>query len=200
MANNVGHIKIDRKILEWGWYKDSNMVHLFIHLLLNANHKDITFNNIEIKRGQLLVGRKKLSEITGLTEMNIRTCLNRLKSTNEITIKSTNKYSIITVVKYDVYQSTKEISTNKVTNKSTIQLTNKQPATNQQLTTNNNDNNEKNEKENKEKYNAQGVKFSENGLFVFFACGAKQPLGKDQRALYEMGELKPKHITKGLIN
>lgn len=45
-----------------------------------------------------------------------------------------------------------------------------------------------------------GIFFSENGEVVFFDDNTSQPLGKDQKALYDMGQLKPKDIIKGLIN
>jgi len=127
-------IKIFRKLRNWEWYKKPNMVHLFIHLLLCANHKDNNWQGVEIKRGQFLTGRKSLSEDTGISEQSIRTCLINLKSTNEITIKTTNKYSIITLCNYEYYQNEKEITNQQLTN----QLTNNQPTINQQLTTNKN--------------------------------------------------------------
>lgn len=120
-------IKLYRKFDEWEWFNISEMVHLFIYLLLNANNSDSEWHGIEIKRGQLITGRKTLNLKTGISEQTLRTCLRRLKSTKEITIKSTNKYSIITICKYNNYQP-KE----KITNQ---QLTSNQPATNQQLTT-----------------------------------------------------------------
>jgi hypothetical protein len=46
----------------------------------------------------------------------------------------------------------------------------------------------------------KGISFSENKEEVFFEDGSSQKLGTDQKALLEMGELKPKDITKGLIN
>lgn len=103
----VGHIKIDRKILNWEWYSDYKMVHLFIHLLLKANYRDNTWQGIVIKRGQLITGLSKLSGNTGLTVSQTRTCLDKLQTTGEITIKTTNKFSIITICKYDTYQSEK---------------------------------------------------------------------------------------------
>lgn len=103
-----GHIKVDRKILSWKWYKDSNMLHVFLHLLLNANHKEGKFNGIDLKRGQLAIGRKQLSDDTGLTEREVRTCLEKLKNTNEIEVKPTNKFTIVTIVNYNVYQASKE--------------------------------------------------------------------------------------------
>lgn len=98
-----GWIKLHRIFLDWEWFKDSKMVHLFAYLLLNANHKDGKWQGIDIKRGQLITGRKKINEETGISEQSIRTCINRLKSTSEITIKSTSKHSIITICNYDKY-------------------------------------------------------------------------------------------------
>jgi len=117
--------------MDWEWYSDSKMVHLFIHLLLKANFVDGRFHGRDVKRGQLITGRNALSKDTGISAQSIRTCLERLKSTNEITIQSTNDFSVITIVKYDIYQCFE----NKSTSKSTSKLTNEQPATNQQVTT-----------------------------------------------------------------
>ena len=99
-----GWIKIHRSILKWEWYQDSKMVHLFIHLLFEANFDDRKWRGMEIKRGQLVTGRKALSAATGISQQSIRTCLARLEHTGEITRKSTNKYSIITINNYNKYQ------------------------------------------------------------------------------------------------
>jgi hypothetical protein len=104
----VGHIKIDRKILNWEWYSDYKMVHLFIHLLIKANYKENTWQGVKIKRGQLITGLHKLSGATGLSVSQTRTCLTKLQTTGEIAIEVTNKYSIVTICKYDTYQSEKE--------------------------------------------------------------------------------------------
>jgi hypothetical protein len=46
----------------------------------------------------------------------------------------------------------------------------------------------------------KGVSFSKNGDKVFFEDKSSQELGKDQKALFDMGVLKPNDITKGLKN
>lgn len=140
-----GFVTLHRKIQEWKWYQNSKMVHLFVHLILSANHAEGYWQGTHIKRGQLITGRLKLSKTLGFSEQELRTCLSKLKSTNEITIESTNSFSLITINKYDYYQSKER----KSTSKSTIVLTNDQPTVNQPLTTNNNDNNDN--KDNKKK-------------------------------------------------
>jgi len=104
----VGFIKLHRKLQEWEWYNKSEMVHLFIHLLINANSKDKGWQNIIVKRGQLITGFSALSEKTGISVRTLRTCFDRLKSTGELSVKTTNKYSIVTICKYDDYNDIKE--------------------------------------------------------------------------------------------
>ena len=123
-----GWIKIHYKFLNWEWANDPKMVALFIHLLLKANYQGRNWKGQDIKRGQLIIGLHSLSASTGISLQSLRTCLKRLKSTNEITIKSTNKYSLITIRNYDIYQY-------ELTSKSTSKLTNNQQTTNKQLTT-----------------------------------------------------------------
>ena len=139
-----GWVKFHRKIEEWEWYTDVNTFKLFFHLVLKANHKNKIWKGIEIKRGQLLTGRKQLAKETGLSEQNIKTAIKHLKLTHEVTSKVTNKFSIITICNYNSYQS-KENEDNQQTEP---QLTSNQPTTNQQLTTTKNVKKEKNEKNN----------------------------------------------------
>lgn len=130
-------ISLHRKFLDWQWYKNQNVKILFLHLLLKANYKDNLWQDIVVRRGQLITSIKNLSKETGLTEQQTKTALSKLKSTNEITIKSTNKYSLITIVKYNFYQK----SDKRITNKTTSEITNEQQTNNKQITTNNNINN-----------------------------------------------------------
>ena len=140
-----GWIKIHRKLKEWEWYTCPNMIQLFMHMLLRANHKPNRWKGIEIESGQFVSGRKALSLETGISEQSIRTAIINLQKSGELTIKSTSKHSIFTLVNWGIYQNDEEA--NQPTNhQSTINLTNSQPATNQQLTTNKNDKKEKNDK------------------------------------------------------
>ena len=135
---NQGWVKIQRALLDWEWYDDINTKVLFLHCLFKANHKDKKYRGTVVKRGTFLTGRDLLAMETGLTVQQVRTSLDNLKSTNELTIKSSRKGSVIEVVNYHKYQST--------TNEATSTATNEQPTSNQQVTSNKNDKNEKNEK------------------------------------------------------
>jgi len=136
-----GWIKLHRQFIKWEWFTDVNTCHLFQYLLLEANHKETKWRGRIIMPGQLLTGRKKLSENTGLSERNIRTSLDKLKSTSEVTSKTFSKYSIITITNWDKYQQ--------IDQQPTSIASSNRPATDQQPTTSNNVKNIKNE--NKEK-------------------------------------------------
>jgi hypothetical protein len=121
-----GWIKLHRQILEWEWYSDNNCFRLFLHLLLKANHKEKRFKGIELKVGSIVTSRDLLARETGLSSQQIRTALNKLISTNEITSETSPQGTILQIVSYEKYQ----VSTNEITNE--------QPTSNQRVTTNNN--------------------------------------------------------------
>ena len=142
-----GWIKLHRSLLEWEWYDDINTMRLFVHLILKANHKPKKYKGKNIGSGQVITGRKLLSQETRLTQQQIRTCLSKLKSTNEITIKADGKGSVIQIVNYRKYQqSTNKTTSNQPTNNQPT--TNKQPTDNQPITTNKKEKKEKKEKNN----------------------------------------------------
>ena len=101
---NDGYIKLYKKLFKWQWYKDSNTLHVFITLLLDANYDDSKVGFEVIKRGQVLTSIKRLQELTGLSTQQIRTSLKKLEKSQEINKQITNKYSIITIKKYNDYQ------------------------------------------------------------------------------------------------
>lgn len=136
-----GWIKLHRKMLEWEWFNDNVVLKVFIYLLLSANHKEKKWRGIVIPAGSLIIGRKSLAATLNLSESQIRTALNKLKSTNEIAIKTTNKYSLISIVNWDKYQQSDQ--------QNDQQMTNKRPTNDQQMTTNKNDKNDKNDKNGK---------------------------------------------------
>ena len=122
-----GFIKLHRKFIEWEWYTDNNVKILFLHLLLSVNHKDNKWRGQLVKKGSFITSYEKLAIATNLTIQQVRTALNKLKSTGEITYKSTSLNSIITINNWDEYQEN-----NKQNNK---QITNEQQTNNKRITT-----------------------------------------------------------------
>lgn len=99
-----GWIKLHRQILQWQWYDDANVFRLFLHLLLQANHDDLIWRGIEIKRGQKFTSVQHLGKELKISDKGIRIALSKLKNTGEIDIKGASNGTMITICKYDTYQ------------------------------------------------------------------------------------------------
>ena len=99
-----GFILLHRSILRWEWYGDLNTARLFIHLLLTVNYEPQRWQGIAVERGQRVASLAKLADETGLTVKQVRTALEHLKRTGEVTHTATSKYGLFTVTHYDRYQ------------------------------------------------------------------------------------------------
>jgi len=99
-----GWVKLHRSLLEWEWYDDLPCRVLWQHLLLSVNYEEKKWRGQTIEQGQLVTSIANLSESAGLTAKQVRTALEKLKSTGEMAIKTSNKYTIITITKWNLYQ------------------------------------------------------------------------------------------------
>ena len=130
-----GYIKLYRSLMDWEWYQDANVMRVFLHLLLEANHKPNKWQGIVVQTGQTVTSRHIMAQKLGISDQQIRTAIKKLKKTGEITSTATNRYTLVTVANWASYQSLETESTSNVTYK--------QPTDNQQITTNKNDKNDK---------------------------------------------------------
>ena len=134
-----GWIKLHRKIQDSFFYTDSQAVHLWLHILLKANHKTNKFmwngEEIEVLQGQFITGRKKLSIETGVNESKVQRLLKMFIKSGNIEQLTNRRHSMITVLKWGLYQVSEQPMNNQRT-------TSEQP-----VITNKNVNNEKNDKE-----------------------------------------------------
>ena len=126
--NDGNWIKLNRSMLKWEWYDDVNTKAVFLHALLKANYEDGAYRGHKLCPGDVVFGRKKWAEQLGMSEQQVRTAIDHLKETGEIsTIKTTNRFTILRIENWTLYQSKDDEATNKTTNK--------QPTSNQQATT-----------------------------------------------------------------
>ena len=135
-----GWIKLHRKFTTWEWFMDVNTCHLFMYCVLRANHEDKKWRGQSIKRGEFVTSLPTLVKDTGLTRMQVRTSLNKLKLTGELAGKIHNKYRIISITNYNFYQSD--------SSQTSSQVAVKQQADSSQVAPDKNYKNYKNEKEN----------------------------------------------------
>lgn len=99
-----GWIKLHRRLLNWEWYGDTNMVRLFIHLLLTANPEPKRWQGTTIGKGQRFASMEQLRQETGLSTRELRTCIAKLVKSGEITTEPTSRGTTITIRNYDTYQ------------------------------------------------------------------------------------------------
>lgn len=130
-----GWIKIHRKLLEWEWYDDCNVFRLFFHLLLTVNYEDKNWHGTTIQAGQIITSVDKLAGSLHLSTQQIRTAINKLKNTGEITSETTNKYTIITICNFAKYQSFESVEQQTKQQTNNNQITNEQQTNNNQITT-----------------------------------------------------------------
>ena len=105
MAEQTTFVKVDRNILQWRWYQDANTMRVFIHLILMANVKDHDFEKITIHRGELVTSLASLSKQLKMSVRSVRTSLEHLKSTGEVTSRNYPHYQVISIAEYDRYQA-----------------------------------------------------------------------------------------------
>ncbi|ORM55946.1 hypothetical protein HA41_00500 [Pantoea conspicua] len=104
-----GYALLHRKIKELPFYRtDSEAVHLWIHIILSANHApapvNTEFGEMLVRRGEFITGRNTLAAETGITGDRIKYLLNKFEKLSMISRISNKKFTRISVTKYDDYQ------------------------------------------------------------------------------------------------
>lgn len=105
-----GFALIHRQFMDSRLYRDSQAVHLWLHLILKANHTDEEVNTdigmMIVRRGQMITGRPTLVSETFIPDNKVKSLLRTFESKGMINIESKGrKFSLISIVKYDDFQS-----------------------------------------------------------------------------------------------
>lgn len=148
MADN-GFIKLYRKTLENPVVcKDSEHIAIWIYLLLQATHKgyETMFEGkvIELKPGQLITGRKVISQFVTTSDSKVQRVLKTFEIAQQIEQQTTPRNRLITILNWQEYQSSEQQTEQQVNNKRTT--------SEQQLNTNKNVKNDKKVKNDKNIY------------------------------------------------
>ena len=128
------YLKLYYKLLDWEWYTNANVMRLFIHCLLKANRQTKKWQGITIEAGSFVTSYEHLAVELGLTVRQVRTALDKLKMTKELTHKGQAQYSIITVNNWNDYQVNDK--------QNDKQMTNERQTNDKQMTTTRECNNE----------------------------------------------------------
>lgn len=157
-----GWIKLFRQLKDWEWYSDTVTFRVFIHLLISANYEEKKWKGITIGRGQVFTSYQHIIDEIGdesFSKQNIRTAINHLKSTGELTVLSTRNGLLINIEKYSLYQSQKE----KLTDQSTDLLAPSQQTANTNI---------RNIRNKEEKENINKIKL--NNLYMYIRYKAEK--------------------------
>ena len=140
MMNDNGWIKLHRKI--WNnpiVTKDADHLAVWIYLLTHANHKDkdalFGTKRITVHPGQLITGRLKIAENTGVSSSKVYRILKLFKSEQQIEQQSNSCHSLITIVRWNEYQQSEQ--------QTEQQLNNEWTTSEQRVNTNKNIKNER---------------------------------------------------------
>ena len=145
-----GWIKLYRKIMENPIVaKDADHLAIWVYLLLNATHEAYPAlfkgKKIVLQQGQLLTGRKAISDRLAISESKVQRVLDDFKNEHQIEQQTSNKNRLISIVNWDFYQGSEH--------QIELQMNGKRTTDEQQVNTNKNvknDKNVKNERNNKE--------------------------------------------------
>lgn len=103
-----GFILLHRSILKSFYYKDSEHVHLWLHLLLKANWKEKSIlykgKRFPIKRGQFVTSRKSIVKETGINRSKVERILKTFESEQQIEQQNYYAFRLITILNYNEYQ------------------------------------------------------------------------------------------------
>lgn len=96
-------VQLHKKICEWEWYTDIPTCKLFFHILLKCNYKEAKWRGIEVKPGDFITSFDHLAKETWLSVRQVRTALEHLETTWEVTKQSTSQYTILTLTNWGTY-------------------------------------------------------------------------------------------------
>ena len=147
---STGWIQLPRSLTDKGWYNRSEYVHIWVHLMLSANHstRQIMFQgrNIYLKPGSVVTGRKKMSTETGVDQSKIERILKFFSSEHLIEQQTDRQKRIITIVSWNANPKNEQVNEQRVNNNRT--MSEQRPNTVQEGKNGDNDENIKNEKNN----------------------------------------------------
>lgn len=112
----AGFIKLHRCLLDNPIVcKDGDHFSIWCYLLLNATHNeiDVVFSNerIKLKPGQLITGRKTISEKFKISESKVQRILKKFEIEHQIEQQTSSKNRLISIINWEIYQTTNSKTT-----------------------------------------------------------------------------------------
>ena len=132
-------IQLQKKICDWEWYTDLPTKVLFFHILLKCNYKEANWRWRIVKPWDFITSIEHLTIETGLSRQQVRTAIEKLKRTWEITHYSTNEYTTLTLNNWEVYNQpiASKIANESPTSRQRVATTNNINKVNKEININN---------------------------------------------------------------
>jgi DNA-binding MarR family transcriptional regulator len=108
-----GWVKLYRKLLENPVIcKDGDYLSVWVYLLLNATHKEVSAlfkgEKIILLPGQLITGRKSISEKLNISESKVTRIINSFIFEQQIEQRPCNQNRLITILNWNEYQESEQ--------------------------------------------------------------------------------------------
>ena len=98
----AGWVKVSRTLLDECILQDAPLLQVWMYCQLKAAYKPMKVvvgsQQVALEQGQLIYGRKAVSQRLNMTEGKVRSCINRLERMGKIHIEPSQRYSIITIL------------------------------------------------------------------------------------------------------
>ena len=173
-----GWIKLHRAIWENPVVtKDSDHFILWIWLLTNANFKEIEASVggeiITLHPGQLVTGRKKISQQTGVQESKVERVLKAFEKAQQIEQQTNSRNRVISICSWEKYQQVEQQNEQRMNNKRTT--------SEQQVNT-------YKERKNIRKQERKNIYYSDDNIDDLFAGTNPDILRRVDEAMKEIGK------------
>lgn len=103
-APTIGYVKLHRKLLDWEWIGDPNVLAVFIQVLLRVNREPKRWQGIDIPAGSFLTSRDTLAGSCGLSVKQVRRALDVLKGAGTIGTDRAGTGQLVSLRNWEEYQ------------------------------------------------------------------------------------------------
>jgi len=114
-----GYVPVWRKLKDSTFYRDSEAVHLWLHILFEAQHTEkkewYKGKEIVLQEGQFTTGRKRLASETGISESKIQRLLKKFEKCHMIEQQTNSANRLISIVNYKSHKASEQQTNNKRT-------------------------------------------------------------------------------------
>lgn len=104
-------VKLHRQILEWEHFTEPTVLQVWVCLLAMTRPRERRIHGVYVKPNEALISYRNLHEITGLAINTVKSAIDKLVQSGEISVKATGMGTLVKIEKFQQYQLRKRVST-----------------------------------------------------------------------------------------